>query len=266
MTNQIETILVRRKAYLEDVIRTKSKLLKGKLEGRLRTCRIKGNYYYYLVKEKGDTTGKYISKKDMHLAERIAQREYNERMLHAAEKELSILNRLLKYYKSDVLEYVYPNLSEGKRRIVKSDYLTDEEYACLWESQSYVPKEIDDNVPELYTEKNERVRSKSEIIIANTLLSMNIPYKYEMPLKLKAIWTRIHPDFTVLNKRTRKVYYWEHFGMMDDLDYVKKNMKKLDVYIKNGIYVGDQLILTTETSTEPLQTSVIKQMINKYLI
>ena len=26
----------------------------------------------------------------------------------------------------------------------------------------------------------------------------------------------IHPDFTVLNVRTREILYWEHLGMMDN--------------------------------------------------
>ncbi|MFQ6929598.1 MAG: hypothetical protein ACLRR3_00115 [Eubacterium sp.] len=42
-----------------------------------------------------------------------------------------------------------------------------------------------------------------------------------MPLRLKGYGT-VKPDFTVLNKRTRHEYVWEHFGMMDDSIYVKE--------------------------------------------
>ena len=57
---------------------------------------------------------------------------------------------------------------------------------------------------EYYTYKGERVRSKSEMIIANELFRNNIPYKYELPIELEN-WNKkvtIYPDFTVLNKRT----------------------------------------------------------------
>ena len=36
-------------------------------------------------------------------------------------------------------------------------------------------------------QKNERVRSKSEKIIADMLYHKNIPYKYECPINLKAV-------------------------------------------------------------------------------
>ena len=39
----------------------------------------------------------------------------------------------------------------------------------------------------------------------------NVPNHYEAPLYLKGRGI-IHPDFTVLNIRTRQEYYWEPYG------------------------------------------------------
>jgi len=69
--------------------------------------------------------------------------------------------------------------------------------------------------PELYTAKGERVRSKSEIIIADSLMRAGVPYRYEFPIILNG-YGKIYPDFTVLNVGLRKELYWEHLGMMDD--------------------------------------------------
>lgn len=51
-------------------------------------------------------------------------------------------------------------------------------------------------------ETDERVRSKSEVIIADILNQEGIPYRYECPLQLKG-WGKVYPDFTVLSERER---------------------------------------------------------------
>lgn len=56
------------------------------------------------------------------------------------------------------------------------------------------------------------VRSKSEVIIANILVSEDIPFIYEEPLYAPD-GTMFLPDFTV--KFKGETYYWEHVGRMD---------------------------------------------------
>ena len=81
--------------------------------------------------------------------------------------------------------------------------MSDEDYIEQWLSQSYERKTISEDLPIYITEKGERVRSKSEINIANTLFKMNVPYKYECPLEL-ANGIIIHPDFTLLDIDSRQ--------------------------------------------------------------
>ena len=75
------------------------------------------------------------------------------------------------------------------------------------------------------TENGELVRSKSEVLIANYLLHANVPYIYELPIVLDN--RIIHPDFTVLNVRTREILYWEHLGMMDNKEYIESALAKI---------------------------------------
>ena len=75
----------------------------------------------------------------------------------------------------------------------------------------------------------------------------------------------VYPDFTVLNVKTRKEYYWEHLGLLDDEDYLNKFLVKLDSYQKNGIRSGEKLILTKETKKHPLNTANVKETIKYYL-
>jgi len=129
----------------------------------------------------------------------------------------------------------------------------------------HIAERKQEDVSGIYTEKNEHVRSKSEKILADKLNLMHIPYHYEKPLHLHG-YGIVHPDFTILNKRTRKEYYWEHLGMMDDASYSEKAVMKIETYEKNSIFPGDSLILTYETSVHPLDSRLIELIIHKYLL
>ena len=116
----------------------------------------------------------------------------------------------------------------------------------------------------ILTERGERVRSKSEKILADFFYRRNILYKYEKPLYLKGYGT-VYPDFTFLSKKTRQEIYWEHEGMMDRQEYARSAVRKIESYQKNKIYPGDRLILTFETEQSVLNSNVIEELVNQYL-
>lgn len=117
----------------------------------------------------------------------------------------------------------------------------------------------------IFTDNSELVRSKTEKIIADKLYKMGIPYVYEMPLFLKDVGY-ISPDFTVLNKRTRREFYRKHFGMMSNPEYSDKAIKKIITYEKNHIYQGKQLLITYESSSHPLNMKHLDAFINEFLL
>lgn len=75
----------------------------------------------------------------------------------------------------------------------------------------------------------------------------------------------IYPDFTILNVKERKVMYWEHRGMMDDKEYAKNSVARIKLYMKNGYFPGNDLIITEETSITPLGTDEIEAVIKNIL-
>ena len=62
------------------------------------------------------------------------------------------------------------------------------------------------------------------------------------------------------------MYIWEHFGMEDDPNYAIKTLRKLRIYQQNGIWPGEQLIITHETADKPLNIRDIDAIIDHYLI
>lgn len=93
------------------------------------------------------------------------------------------------------------------------------------------------------TERGDRVRSKSEVIIANLLYKHGIDYKYEEKLYYSTSkW--IEPDFTIILKDKSKIY-WEHLGMIGVESYDKHWKEKLDIYRK---YFPNQYVFTYENT------------------
>ena len=140
-----------------------------------------------------------------------------------------------------------------------------EKELAKWYDSEYHGKEFYEGTAEIVTEKGERVRSKSEKILADYFYRNNILYQYEKPLYLKGYGT-IYPDFTFLSKKTRKEIYWEHEGMMDKPEYAKSAVKKIESYQRNGIHPGERLILTFETELTVLNSQIVEELVEKYLV
>jgi len=159
---------------------------------------------------------------------------------------------------------IFDSMPDVQKRSIVLEELSDQEYARRWLDVKYEPKPISKEVPEHYTQKGERVRSKSEVMIADALAYAGVPYRYECPLNVGGV--TYHPDFTVLRMEDRKELFWEHLGRMDEPDYCRDSIFRLRAYEKNNILPGRDLILTMETKQNPLNLSVINQRISAFCI
>jgi hypothetical protein len=79
-----------------------------------------------------------------------------------------------------------------------------------------------------------RVRSKSELVIADKLQARRIDYAYEQPLVLPDGRIR-YPDFTIADHARGVTYYWEHLGMLADPAYRAPWERKRGEYLAAGI-------------------------------
>lgn len=231
-------------------------------DGSLRCIVNKGTFQYYIG-------SKYQSKKNRDLVKRIAQKEYCQQLSKYIEQERKALEKLLETIENCPLENVYNRLHPARKELVEPLVKPVEKLIEEFENIMYEGKAFsEEDATAYYTNKGERVRSKSEKIIADTFERKGISYHYEMPLKLKYRNKTItlYPDFTVMNIRTGKVYIFEHFGMMDKPSYFENAMLKMDTYEKNNIMLGDKLIITHETSGGTLDTNVLENYIDMYLV
>ena len=106
------------------------------------------------------------------------------------------------------------------------------------------------------------LRSKSEAIIDMLLWQNNVPYRYECELILGE--TIMFPDFTIKHPVSGKLYYWEHFGLMDNSSYRKNAFSKLSLYSDYEIIPSINLITTFETKDNPLQVNDVLSIISQH--
>lgn len=260
----ITELLKAREQYLLQLRKEKEKALAKAPEGYLRICKHGNKMQHYHRKDPKDFSGTYIKEKDIRLAQRLAQKDYDKKVLQSADREIVAIQKYFTAMPVRNVEEIYISLHEERQHLIQPIQETEEEYVADWERLEYSGKDFDAYSPKLYTAKGERVRSKSEVIIADTLNREKIPYRYECPLYVEG-WGTVYPDFTVLNIRERKEMYWEHLGMMDDMVYVEKALDKINIYALNGILPGKNLILTYETAKEPLNQKMVQIMIDQYM-
>lgn len=199
----------------------------------------------------------------------MAQREYDEKLIPALERVILKLKEIEAIYEDGILGNYFQRMCNARKKLVASHIEPIDMKINRFLNEVYEPSIFEeDDKTEFYTLKNERVRSKSEMIIADELYRYEIPYRYEMPLMLED-WGKsviFRPDFTVMNQKSGKIYIWEHLGMMDNPEYIEKNIKKLDIYEKNGFLLGENLLLSHETSKTPLSRIVLDSYIECYLL
>ena len=208
---------------------------------------------------------KYIPKKNRQLAEQLAEKKYLLTLIENLNKEIKAIDFYLRHHYTDVRTagQLLTQMSEYQELLApcfipKSQELNN--WMCA-------PYERNSKNPEALLHKGSSgnmVRSKSEAIIDMFLHMYKIPFRYECALHLRDV--TFFPDFTIRHPITGKVYYWEHFGLMDDSHYVRNVNWKLEQYISNGLIPSIQLITTYETKDHPLSVEMVEKIIGYYFL
>lgn len=234
--------------------------LVGMPEGKL-ICTKNREWYKWYVREGEKIT--YLSSSERTLAEALAQKAYLLVRLKELEKKKKNLDRLGGSYSNyskntesflekhpgicELLKQSKPNLSEELAEWANAEYQRNTGY----------PEHL-----KFDTSWGEVFRSKSESMIAAQLRERGIPYRYECALQLGK--DTLYPDFTIRHPETGKIYYYEHFGKMDDVGYTNRNLPKIPLYTKHGIIPGIHLIMSFETQDEPLSLYTIESLLTQY--
>lgn len=258
----LKAMLLEEQKHLEEILKKTSNQLVHAPEGNLRISVDNGKARYYCIKGKSET---YISKKESGLAENLANKSYLTSVTKKAEVKLKQIKRLLYNYSDNEIEEIYESLHHERQKLISPIEPTYHQLLENWLNEPYAKKSFQEGTTVILSNRGERVRSKSEKILADYFDSVGVSYLYEKPLYLKGYGV-VYPDFTFYSKKLRNEIYWEHEGMMDKPEYAETAIKKINTYIENGIYPGERLILTYETEQDVLSTNIVRAMVKKYLL
>ena len=255
---------------LENAIRKIDRFLNHAPEGCLKWQNRNGKtYYYHQFMKNNKWVRRYIKKSEIALAKKLAQKHYYLEIKPILEKNLNEIKRFSKKCPLDEMESIYDNLSVERKKLVTPIQLSVKEKVKQWQAEVYEKNQMYPENLRYETEQGDIVRSKSEVIIANILYQnrKDILYKYERPLEIveNGRQKTIYPDFTILNKHTGEITYWEHAGRMDDPNYANEFVRKMNTYIANDLLPGREIVVSYESLGNPLDIKVVKRLVKQII-
>lgn len=231
-------------------------------EGKLISTR-SGKYSKWVISDGHKQT--YLPKDQRPLAEKLAFKKYLLLQLDNLLHEKRAIDFYLKHHDLNAYqkEQSFINSQEYKE-LLSANFTPLSQELDNWMHAAY---EKNNQYPEKLFHKTlsgNRVRSKSESWIASTLYKNKIPFRYECRLQLGDSF--VYPDFTIRHPITGELFYWEHFGMMDNPVYSAKTFSKLQLYTSHGIIPTIHLITTFETKENPLSQEMVEKLVEHYFL
>lgn len=225
-------------------------------------CTRNGKYTKWYMKNGSHPI--YIPKAKQNLAKQLAYKKFIEmhlRELRIIYKKLSEAQQLLlaKPQAEELLE-----ISSPYSELLQSYMPLQNENVQKWLQETYQtnPHHPENLIHQTFA--GHKVRSKSEVMIANLLFENQIPYRYESAVVLDT--KTYYPDFTICHPKTGQIFYWEHFGKMDEAQYRSNVYRKLEQYARHDIIPTVNLLTTYETEKYPSDSMKFKRIIEEYFL
>ena len=251
---------------------TKSRLQADDFGHLILRRRVKQDRYYECDKEHrhfsllGDINHPRVGK--------IQEQYFLQKRLQVLEKDRKQILRLMKQYEKYDPVSINATLPLAYRRpfteqVAKSGLVLpasakkEKKIYTYQDLVAWAAKPYEKNTHEFnrkhYTSDGAVVRSLGEVIVYDTLKRYGIPFRSDMKWNLKnwndSIATAC-PDFTFLT-RYGWYYFWEDAGMLDSVNYRHDFHYKLDLYYRNDITPGVNLIITASTINGSVDSSAI---------
>ncbi len=132
-----------------------------------------------------------------------------------------------------------------------------------WMNEPFQQSDFKPEAKRFQTSFGLKVRSKSELIIAELLRSLGIPFRYEAVVQVgNAAYA---PDFTILRPDGSTVY-WEHWGLVSNLSYYDRQLTKLRAYYSAGIVPWNNLIISYDDESGVIDAAKVLYLINTRIL
>lgn len=200
--------------------------------------------------------------RDSYLTMQLARKKYLKLSTLLLKNEIKRLSKFIECRVEPSPDNVVAMLSKNWKYVPQTYLFPHKINQQKWAAAEYrrnlkYPEELRHT-----TSRGLKVRSKSELLIAEKLDAYGIPYRYDQVISNgKHLFS---PDFTIKTKKG--IIYWEHCGKMADLDYRAYNKWKLSQYEAMKIVPWDNLIITYDQSDGEFDMRIIDAEISNKLI
>ena len=256
--------LKKQKIMLGQMQQELQKLPEGTLQRRIRQNRVE---YYTRV----DGTQLYIPKSQHSLVNDLKRRRVLETAESIAKGNIKAMERLLKEYEPINFDEIERNLPLAYRGLepVTPEFNPGEKIFYGAKGQHFTQSENPYMREKLVnsTYFGLKTRSKSEAILAETIYRSGFSVYYEKKIILYDEFGNqktAYLDF-VIPLTLEYEMGWEHNGLLDDDEYLQRNMEKLRLYHLNGIYQPKNLIITADKSGGGMDNEYIECLVQNYL-
>lgn len=256
MTKRRDAFLVplqERRRELERLLAKADRELAALPEGRLYFSAVSGHTRYYRSHSKMKGKKQYVALSQKDLIIKLARRRYLSDLKVSVEGELNAITALLDQLPKVAPEDVHARSRPELQELTPPLALSDEQFQNAWLA------EMNEGA------SRDKQKSRIERIISDAIEKAGLACVYEPPLYLEG-YGPVRPDFAILDPRTRKTIYYEHFGMIDDEGYRHKNLEKLAAYRANGYYEGLNFLMTMEGSETPLDLDEPEKLIRAFFL
>ena len=236
--------------------------LRGLPAGGLSTSIIKNQTYYYKVLD-----GKkiYIGKADCKEVAQLQKRRFIENSVKRIDQNCVLMEQLLKGYQSVDPEEVMAEETRAYQTPPECSFsMSGIHNGKKWGNMPYRKYKGFPEGLKHKTLKGEKVRSKSEALIANMLFVKNIEYHYEEETDIGG--RTITPDFRIYVKSQNKFKLLEHLGLLVKEKYRSDALEKMELYFSNGYRLYDDILFTCDDLDGRINTLDIGKLIDDYCV
>jgi hypothetical protein len=264
--HRLKKMLVEQMDYESTLLERFEKEMQIMPEGSLCLKKVKGNSYIYYQNKKLSENRLLSPKKkeDSDLIGKIRKKFFIKKSIYQLRENRKIAEVMLRNFNPFDPEVIRNQLGSVYKEVQIIEWKSFMELELEKWKENKNENFLHPEGLKHISAKGQRVRSKSETIIADLLDYKNIIYKYEEPLNLNG--QNFLPDFTILRSFDSRTVYWEHFGMIYDLEYRKNMEAKLLAYGNSGIIPWDNLIITFDSEEGSIDVSIISAVIDNMLL
>lgn len=222
----------------------------------------KSQFYFCAIPSGNGRAHRRLINREPETVRGLLRRHYLEAQNSVLEKDACLLEALIEGFTDTAAGSYINQMPERLQKLTAEWDLLRE--STEWENAEFEQSSYRPDEKLQPTSRGISVRSKSEALIAEKLFEFGVPFRYEQVLHIGKY--DYAPDFTVLNVRTEKIYYWEHFGLVNSEKYQEHRRKKLSTYESAGIVPWDNLIATYDDANGKLDLQFIESIIRCKLI